>query len=192
VPDDPLKLIEAIGKGKSRLLDGLPRASDGLIDLRRVKVGQPRPETTMKVGSAVFGYSPLRQQFRDLIIEDVDLSGAHLENSYGLGCSFRNVRFDRAKCRGANFTTSTMESVSFVKADLRYANWGPARFDGPTILNATFRGGGPKEQHICSPDFPDVHLDAVQLEGSPIRRCTLRTLYLRWLARRSLIQRMGR
>jgi len=180
-PRDAKEVIERLGRGESAESLGLKHGPDGLVDLRGLKLDKRRPQARFRVGQATFDYLPTKPIFDDLVLRDVDLSGAFLEDSYWRNCSFKHVRLDRVRCRGVNFASSDMDSVSFARADLRFVNWGLDRLDGPVLSRVDLVKCDLRRSTYGHPLFQnckwvDCNLKGVNFAGSRFEDCTFEGL----------------
>src|SRR3990172_9320135 len=135
---DGKELLERLGRGERPESMGLRRTAEGLVDLQGLRLEKPRPKAKFRVGGDTFDYVPGKPIFEGSSFSHVDLAGAHVEESVWQGCTFSHVRFEHVRGAGVNFASSRMESVSFVRADLRRANWGEDRLDGPLVADTEF------------------------------------------------------
>ena len=175
--DDLQGVLERLGRGVSPGSLALKTTSDGLVDLRGGKI--PRPEVTARftMAGAGFDYAPSRRPiFEGLELNDLDLSRCHLENTYWLNCAFRHVRFEGLRGRGMNFASTRIESGSFVRPDLRNANWGLNGLDGPALSDVEFiktdlRGTTYGHPIFRRCQFADSNIKDVNFSGSRFEDC---------------------
>jgi uncharacterized protein YjbI with pentapeptide repeats len=173
--------LERLGRGEAPESLSLGRTHDGRVDLRGIRLSQPQPGGRFRVRGATFDYVRSKPIFEDLVLDNIDLSGSSLENSYWRNCTFRHVRFDRLHGRGVNFASSNMQSVSFLKADLRNANWGLDGLDGPLLIDVEFVETDLRESTYGHPLFRNCRfvrckLWRVNFSGSRFEECVFEGL----------------
>jgi uncharacterized protein YjbI with pentapeptide repeats len=170
------EVIRRLGLGEPPESLSLRRTREGLVDLRGIALGQPPSPGRFRTPGGAFDYAPEKPVFEHLTLDQIDLSGSSLENSYWLDCTFRRVRLDRMRGRGTNFASSRLDSVSFFRADLRNANWGLDRLDGPVISEVHFVGTDMRGTSYGHPLFRNCrfercNLKQVNFRGSRFEDC---------------------
>ncbi|HLB68371.1 MAG: hypothetical protein A3K66_01775 [Euryarchaeota archaeon RBG_16_67_27] len=174
---DGKELLECLGEGETPEALGLRRTPEGLVDLRGLRLGKARPRAKFRVLGATFDYVPGKPIFEKLSLSHVDLSGAQIEQSLWVACTLHHVRFEHVRGAGVNFASSGMESVSFARADLRRANWGEDRLDGPLVADTEFIDCDLRGSMYAHPLFRNCrwvncNLEDVNFGGARFEDCT--------------------
>jgi uncharacterized protein YjbI with pentapeptide repeats len=117
-------------------------------------------------------------QFNNVLLADLDLSGAQLEELRVMRGSITDCRFERANCREWRLWAVTTHDTSFHRADLRGALLGGA-LDGRedtwhrvTFTRADMRGIVSAFASYIDCDFSHARLDRVDFYASVFVRCT--------------------
>ncbi len=176
----PRELLEKLGRGASPEELRIKRGATGLLDLRGIDLSpfKEQPGEPVELGPLTVPGEPVsRATFEDLVLDRVDMTRANLEHSLWAGCTFRNILFNRVRAYGANFATSSMESVSFERSDLRRSNWGEEAFDGPLITGARFMASDLRDSTFSHPLFrscwfENCNLRGVNFAGARFETCT--------------------
>jgi len=177
---DAKEVIERLGRGESPESLGLKQLQNGFIDLSGIVVQTTKPMGKFHADGATFVYGP-PPTFENIHLENVDLSRANLAYSLWVRCSFRNVHFANSKARGVNFTSSTMESARFEDSDLKLANWGMDRLNGPLVIDTLFVGCDLRQSMYAHPLFRncrwvDCNLKGINFRGSRFEDCSFEGL----------------
>jgi len=172
---DPHRILELVGH--DRPPKEIRHTEEGFLDLRGLRLDPVHKEVTLKAGGAEFGYSRSKPLFRSLVLRSIDLRGAFLNDSHWTDCTFHGIKLDGASCEGINFTSSKMDSISFVQTSLRDAHWGVKGFDGPVISKCDFREADLRGSTYGHPLFRDCsfincNLTNVKFRGARFERCT--------------------
>jgi uncharacterized protein YjbI with pentapeptide repeats len=174
-PLEPTKILQRAGHGRPPKEIG--HTQEGLLDLRGLRLPSVRKTGFLKAGGPEYAYSRSKPIFKGLDLRDIDLTGASLDDSYWADCTLQHVKLDDASCNGTNFDASNMDSISFVRTNLRDAHWGIRGVDGPIIskcdfVQADLRGSTYGHPLFRDCRFVNCNLKDVKFRGGRFERCT--------------------
>lgn len=174
IPEQDVVPRLCAGEDPSRL--GIRRLSNGLLDLRGIRLPSPRTTKTMSARGMNADYRMGKIVLPGCVLNSMDFSGSHMEESIWEDLSFSRVLFDNLRGRHVVFVRGSMKEVSFRRADLRNSHWGTAGKEGPTVVDANFTDADMRGATFNHPlfrgcRFVNTNLEQVNFRGSRFEDC---------------------